>query len=188
MSEAKKNNGLAFLENLTFVKKLKQFKHIGLIITIIFILILLLILFGNFNFISGTKTENKSSSSTYTTSGEFVDKMEAKLKNLLTRIQGAGNVEVMITLESGSNLVLSGDEDGKILTGGNQSAIVSTNSFLEQIGEDSSIVMQENLPKIKGVVVVASGAEKLSVKLSLMQAVQTLLDLSSDRIQIFIGN
>ena len=78
------------------------------------------------------------------------------------------------------------------MTKGSGSEAVTTVStsplVVENNGENSTIVIEEVLPKIKGVVVVSSGAKDISVKLNIINAIQTLLDLSDNKIQILVGN
>lgn len=192
MSEEKKQTKDKFdwLKNLSFIKKLKQVKHIGLIVTIIFILILLIILFGNFNFSTSSAISTSTSSATYTTSAEYVIQMEDKLKNLISKIKGSGNVEVMLTLDSGTSVVLASNDETVTTSNGNASTTtVSANPIIiEQSGSNLPVIVEEILPKIKGVVIVSSGAKDINVRLNILNAVQTLTGLANSQIQILIGN
>lgn len=186
MSEEKKHKKQSLLDNLNIFKKIKQVKNIGLIITIIFVLILLIILFGNFDFMS-LSSSVKTDGSTYTVSTDYLEKMEAKLTDVLTKIKGAGDVKVMITLESGTTVVVTSDDELKIITiddAGKQSVstvpVVLSNKNFE--------VSSEIIPMINGVVIVSSGATNVNVKLNLYTATKTLLDLPAEKIQIFEGN
>lgn len=192
MSEEKKISKEKFdwLKNLSFIKKLKQVKHIGLIITIIFVLLLLLILFGNFNFLSSSSTISASSNSfTYTTNAEYIKNMEDKLKALLSKIKGSGNVEVMITLNEGAGVVLAtSDESITTNNGSGSTTTVSANPvIITQNGTNTPVIVSENIPEIKGVVVVSSGAKDVNVRLNILNAVQTLTGLANNKIQILIG-
>ena len=193
MSEkSKEKESFRFLKNWSFIKNLKQVKHIGLIITIIFILILLIILFGNFSFLNLTNSSINTSHNkvyTYTSSSEYASDLEYKLKTIISKIKGAGNVDVMITLESGTNLLLaSNDETKSVNSGGDTTTTVSASPIiLEQNGDSSPLVIGEVLPKIKGVIVISSGASDISVRLNILNAVQTLLDLQDSQIQILVG-
>ena len=192
MSEEKKISKEKFdwLKNLSFIKKLKQVKHIGLIITIIFVLLLLLILFGNFNFLSSSSTISASSNSfTYTTNAEYIKNMEDKLKALLSKIKGSGNVEVMITLNEGAGVVLAtSDESITTNNGSGSTTTVSANPvIITHNGTNTPVIVSENIPEIKGVVVVSSGAKDVNVRLNILNAVQTLTGLANNKIQILIG-
>jgi len=171
MSEEKKQKKSLF-DSLPFLNKLKQVKHIGLIVTIIFILILLLILFGGFgNSKSFLTFSNSSNTSTTYQSNQYVDGLESKLKNLLGKIKGAKDVEVMIAYENGTTYVGQNSSDTSLVSAGKTSNTSET-----------------TLPKITGVVIVSSGASDISVRLNMLMATETLLGLSADKIQIFVGN
>lgn len=192
MSEEKKSTKEKFdwLKNFSFLKKLKQVKHIGLIITIIFILLLVLILFGNFNiFQSNSAISASSKTFTYTTNAEYIKNMEDKLKLLLSKIKGSGKVEVMITLNEGAGVILaSNDESITTNNSGNSTTTVSASPIIiNQNGTNTPVIVSENIPEIKGVVVVSSGAKDINVKLNILNAVQTLTGLDVNKIQILIG-
>lgn len=171
MSEEKKQKKSLF-DSLPFLNKLKQVKHIGLIVTIIFILILLLILFGGFgNSKSFLTFSSSSNTSTTYQSNQYVDGLESKLKNLLGKIKGAKDVEVMIAYESGTTYVGQNSSDTSLVSAGKTSNTSET-----------------TFPKITGVVIVSSGASDISVRLDMQIATETLLGLSADKIQIFVGN
>ena len=161
MSEEKKAGKLSFLDNLKIVKKIKQNKHIGLIVVVIFVLILLLILFGNFNF--NTSKMEMLETSTYSTYYQYAETLENKLKNVLGKIKGVGNIEVMVSLDNNSINVSNSNTSS----------------------DEQSV---EILPNISGVVIVSSGASDINVKLKLLTATQTLLDIAQNKIQIYVGN
>ena len=191
MSEekSKEKGGFKLFKDWSLFKKIKQVKHIGLVVTIIFVLILLIILFGNFDFLNFTNTSKAASQNsgyTYTSSSEYAQNLEYKLKTIIGKIKGAGNVDVMITLESGTNLLLASNETQNVNS--NEVTTVSASPIiLEQDGNSSPLVIGEILPKIKGVVVVSSGASDIAVRLNILHAVQTLLDLDDMQIQILVG-
>ena len=161
MSEEKKSGKLSFLDNLKIVKKIKQNKHIGLIVVVIFVLILLLLLFSDFNF--NTSKMEMLETSTYSTYYQYAETLENKLKNVLGKIKGLGNIEVMVSLDNNSINVSNSNTSS----------------------DEQSV---EILPNISGVVIVSSGASDINVKLNLLTATQTLLDIAQNKIQIYVGN
>ena len=187
MSEEKKEKKefFKFFKNWDFLKKLKQVKHIGLIITIIFVLILILILFGDFDFFKTSTTSISQKNATYTSSMQYATEIEDKLKNIIAKIKGSGNVEVMVTLDSSASVILATNDETK--SNGGTTTVSANPIILEQNGESFPIVVGEVLPKIKGVVVVSSGASNISVRLNILNAVQTLLNLSDSQINILVG-
>ena len=178
-----------WLKNISFFKKLKQIKHIGLIITIIFILILLIILFGNFSFSNSSSISVSSDESTYTNSVKYAQQMEDKLKILIAKIKGAGRVDVMLTLDSGTSVVLASNDETKTVSNGSSSTTTVSASpiILQQNGSNMPLIVEEVIPRIKGVVIVSSGAKDVNVRLNILNAVQTLTGLTNSQIQILVG-
>lgn len=175
MSEEKKTKKLAFLDNLNFIKKIKQVKHIGLIVVIIFILILLVILFGDVGFGGYNAGKNTVNTSTYSSYYRYAEILENKLKNVLGKIKGAGNIEVMVTVHY--------DNEGDIKNLSSQ-----TNQNILIGDQNDTDKTNDILPSVTGVVIVSSGAVNTVVKLNLLTATQTLLNIEQNKIQIFVGN
>ena len=75
-------------------KRLKSIKHIEIIIAVLFALIVLLVYFSTTSSLGSAKTQNLSLGASYAT------QVEAKLENLLSKIDGAGKIDVMIMCES----------------------------------------------------------------------------------------
>lgn len=132
-------------------------------------------------------------------SSEPEQEMEKSLQEILTKIKGAGKVDVMITFYSGNESVPAVDvktsesnTDEKDKEGGSRS--------IKQGDKDNKIVYEENqgvkkpfivkeiLPKVKGVVIVAEGAGDIEVKSDLAKATEALFDIAAHKIQVFQRN
>lgn len=143
--------------------------------------------------VSDKSSNSTISSVSYTSSLEYSNILESKLKNVLGNIKGVGNVSVMVTLESGPELKIATQTDERTNTVTNSSGTTTSVTIVEepiiitQKGEDSPLVLMEILPVVKGVIVVAEGAKDVGIKLQLLEAVQALLDLPSVNIQILSG-
>lgn len=173
-----------------FFTKILKIKHVKTaIIVLIFAVSALLILNSSF----GTSFINtkKESNSNYMTCLEYCEKLENKLTEVLGKISGVGDVDVMITAESGPEIKIatSTDEKTNTTTSGSNSTSNSTTItdpiIITSSGSNSPIVLTEMAPKITGVIVVASGAKDVKVKLYLIDAIKALLDVSSNNIQIY---
>lgn len=134
----------------------------------------------------------KNTQSSNTTYEEI---LENKLSMMLTKVKGAGNVVVHITLENGSvqehakNLV----KESKVVQEKDTSGGIRTTTETkesEQIllgkenGVDRPVLVQEKKPLIKGVLVIAEGAYDSSVKANLTQGVEAGLGVPSYRITV----
>ena len=192
--EKKKNNKLMDnLFKLPFLKKLKNVKHIEIIICIIFISLLLLIYFYGFNSNVKTKTNETSSESnlSYTSSVEYAKEIEKKLVEVLTSLKGVTKASVMVSVENGTEIkiaesveeetIISSDGESKNVT------IVKNPIIVTENGESKPIILMEILPEIKGVVVVADGADDVNVKLNIYKLIQATINISSNNIQVFAG-
>lgn len=196
MNDKKENNKLGnLLDKIPFLKKIKNVKHIGIIVCIIFISLLLLICFSGTSFNQTTKTNANTSESTndieYTSSFTYIKNTEERLVNVLSGLSGVKDVRVMIALESGPEIIIakSTEEETKILENGKEKniTIISTPIIVNENGENKPIILMEILPKISGVIVVANGADDVKTKLNIYSAIQTIISISSDKIQVFAG-
>lgn len=194
MSEEKKDGKLMDnLFKLPFLKKLKNVKHIEIYICIIFIALLLLIYFAGFSSQKTNTTsvsgETASGEMLYTSSTEYARQMEEKISKAIGNIKGVGSVQVVVSVSSGGEVVIANNveektvenEDGKNVT------VVKTPIIVTENGTSKPIVLMEVLPKINGVLIVAGGAEDVNVKLNIYQALQAIINIPSENIQVFAG-
>lgn len=179
------------LKDNDLVKKFSNIKGVKIVVPLILLVLVITIYYSFFN--DSSKKTSSFSSISYTSSLEYSQLLEDKLKSVLSNIKGAGNVNVMITLESGPELKIATQTDERTNTTTNASGTTTSITVVEepiiitQNGEETPLVLMEILPVVKGVVVVAEGAKDVGVKLQLLEAVQALLSLSSGNIQILTG-
>lgn len=159
------------------------------------IVLVIICIIGIMLFLKMTSTKSTSSKSTtvssssYKTTLEYSEILENKLENLLSQIKGAGNVKVMISLEGSPELVYAMDSNEKVSNNQNGSTTTSASSpiLIENKGSSSPLILTEKLPKVKGVIVVSTGASDISIKLDILNSVSTLLDISIDKINVLKG-
>lgn len=123
--------------------------------------------------------------------------LEERLEDILAQVEGAGAVRVMVTYETGPEIVPAVKTDTQRSasdgTGSAGSSTTSTTESEEPVviqGKSGSeaLVLVEKVPVVLGVLVVAEGASDLGVRLKLMQAVQVALQITPDRIEVFPMN
>lgn len=168
--------------------KLFNAKNIKLIVLVV-ILIVGLILFMK---IGGTKSSVKSSQSTeleYQTTMSYCEQLEKKLEKVLSQVKGAGQVKVMISLEGSPELVYAMDSDSKVSStnSGSTTTSSSTPIIIQRNGKSGPLILTEKLPNVKGVIIVSSGANDVSIKIDILNSVSTLLDISTDKINVLKG-
>lgn len=105
--------------------------------------------------------------------------MEARLERALSRIEGAGEVSVILTLESGPRRVLARDGNAQE----SQTVTVSAGA-----GSQEPVEVQSLGPTYRGALVVAQGGDDPQIRLELSTAVSALTGLGSDRITVCKGN
>ncbi len=120
---------------------------------------------------------------------------EEELKELILTIPGVSAVTVSVNLDSSEEIVI----EKNIRTTGNETNEKDNNggtrvqkeqSLDEQVviiknkDGDKPIILKTIKPKVRGVVVVAKGAENMQVKKWITEAVQRLLDVPLHRIAI----
>ena len=181
------------LKNSAFVKRLLAIKNIKAIAAVILFIIVALIVI-NVDFTSKKTTTASTSKDTnttsYTSSKQYVNDLEQKLTSILSCIKGAGHTEVMITIENGPEIVIANNVEQKTTTtgSGNTVTVVTTPILIDVAGESVPLVTMEIVPKVKGVLVVSAGANDVRVRLDMLYAIQALLDVDKDNIQIFVGS
>ncbi|HHY77472.1 MAG TPA: stage III sporulation protein AG [Clostridiales bacterium] len=145
---------------------------------------------------------NNQGSVTYKSNDEYFykEKLEEELAGILSKIAGVGKVSVMITYESGKELVTQKDKsitdkvtDEKDNAGGtriiNESSVSEKTVMVNQQGGSSEpLIVKEINPQIRGVIVVAEGAWDSKVKRKISQAVQTVLDIPAYRVTVLETN
>ncbi len=165
------------------------------------LLVVIVILAIYFASVGGNKPANDNDTSSAAANSSAVssgDSTAEQLQKTLSAIEGAGRVEVMITYESTGEIVpaFSVDKQSSTTTDEGEDGKSTTNSENTQsevvtIGGSSgseALVLRENSPKIKGVIVVAQGADNIGVRLNLLDAVQTILDIRPDQVNVYKMN
>lgn len=127
--------------------------------------------------------------------GDYTTELEIRLENALSKIEGAGLVEVMITLEdSGESVVEKDDTKDNVdlqemdSAGGSRHEInrqiEETTIYKEENNEKIPFVGKEKTPKIAGILVVAQGGENTVVKQNISEAVMALFQIDVNRIKV----
>lgn len=105
--------------------------------------------------------------------------LEDKLEQILCRISGAGDVEVLLTQKAGEQILYQMDEDLSA-DDTRRDTVIVTNAAREEEG----LVKQKYPPVYLGAVVVCQGADDPSVKLAIVDAVKSATGLTSDCISV----
>lgn len=115
-----------------------------------------------------------------------LDELEEKLESTLSRIEGAGEVTVALTLRSGARQVLAQDmtaSDRETERSETRTAVVISGGS----GREEAVILQQLAPQFQGAVVVCPGGDDPTVQLRLVEAVSDLTGLGADKISICKG-
>ena len=127
-------------------------------------LVIILIIGIVFMTVLSDKPQQKSSSV-----NDNVQLQEEKLESILSEISGAGKVEVMITYYGSSEKDIA--YETKTSTSGSDKNSSGSEDKKAVISGGEPVVGQEKYPRVKGVIVVAQGADSIEVKRALTDAV-----------------
>jgi len=132
----------------------------------------------------GSKTENSTPAENGPScGGENLAETEAAMEKILEKINGVGRVDVMLTLQSGSELVLA--EEGSLRYSGDSKTPDSYERTNQPITDSGGVVVtQERYPQYRGALVVCDGGGSDTVRLQIINAVSALTGLGADRIAV----
>ena len=101
------------------------------------------------------------------------------LAHILSRIQGAGKVEVLLTEYRGAETLYQTDTQQSADSLRENTVLTSDSQR-----EDHGLVRQVNPPVYLGAVIVCQGGDSPKVKLAIVEAVMSVTGLSSDKITV----
>lgn len=117
----------------------------------------------------------------------YTEALEARLEALLGRVEGAGEVYVMLTVDSFYEeeyaldvSVETSDSEGSSHTAAQEEVVLKT----EKNGVKSPIVKSRFLPRVRGVSVVCSGGGSAEVQRKIISLVQALFEVGANQISV----
>ncbi len=119
--------------------------------------------------------------------------LEARLSEILSKVQGAGEVSVMITTSKSSELVVSEniEESNNLISetdannGLRTTEQKTTKKSTQVLGQNETpLVLTELVPQISGVIIVSEGAGNIITKDALIRSVSTLLEIPTYKVEV----
>lgn len=130
----------------------------------------------------------------------YVEEQEKRLETILSRVQGVGEVNVMITLKSSKELIVEKDtpatssstqeedaEGGKRNTT-DKSTTEATVYQQDNNGGSSPYVVKELEPEIEGIIVIAKGGDDPVVAKNISDAILALFHVEAHKIKVMKMN
>ena len=108
--------------------------------------------------------------------------LEERLENLLSQVEGAGKVDVLISYERGE--VRDYQEDKTRRQDETREEFQTETVFYDTQNGDTPVCVSVSYPTYRGAVVVCQGADKASVRFNILKAVSSLTGLGSDHITV----
>lgn len=153
-----------------FLSKLKNKKV--LIITAILGILLMIMPFS--------EAEKKESYENYPKeSPKLID--EKKLKSILESIEGAGKVKVFISYDGDAEQIPATDYKREVSQNGERVEVTVKNA------DNTPYIVKELAPKVSGVLVTATGADTLNMKIRIMKSVKAATGIPLNKICVEKG-
>ncbi|UYZ11898.1 stage III sporulation protein AG [Brevibacillus sp. WF146] len=125
---------------------------------------------------------------------DYENMYETQLREILGNVIGVGDVEVMVNLDSTPELVVEKNRNTRSSTNQETDKERATRNQSEQSRDeqvvvvsgkqDQPVVIKTLKPRVRGVLVVAKGADNIQVKAWITEAVQKVLDVPAYKISI----
>lgn len=140
---------------------------------------------GKGNGFFGGEKETPAQAETQTASDMAERETETRMAEILSKVQGAGAVDVMLTYCRTEERTIAQDEvreeserDGKFRV--EQKTVLTE----EKGGNTAPFILSENAPVIEGVVIVAEGGGDATVQAALHQAAEALCNVPAHKIAV----
>jgi len=144
--------------------------------------ILLVILVGLF-LLTLPKKKTEEGAQTPVTQEQKETTLQQNLEDILSRVDGAGKVRVLLTISSGEEIHFQMDEESDYTSDSSdvrrETVLVSGVSR-----EQSGLIQRIDPPKYLGAVILSQGADRATVRLALVEAVKTATGLTADKISV----
>ena len=182
------------------VSKLFKNKYMGNILAVLlvigFILIAITILAPGLLSGKNEVLTEENNTKVNTTVSTYEDKQKIELTNILRKIDGVGEVDVMINFESGEEKVAAYDSTNQTTkteetdTNGGKRVSDQQNDTTKVVmssesGGNSPVILKTYKPKVIGVVITAEGAESSKVRYDIEKAVSSLYGISVDKVNVY---
>lgn len=124
----------------------------------------------------------------------YEKELEKRIKDILSRVEGVGGVDVMVVLKSSEEKVLHVDKNTSSSVteeqddGGTRRNIqqqeLSENTVLSGSGGSGPIIEKELRPEISGIIISADGGGSTVIKAEISEAMEALFGLPANKIKV----
>jgi len=126
----------------------------------------------------------------------YISELESRLENILRKVQGIGDVEVMITLKTTWEKIPLKDvpytqeelEENDGEGGSRKSRVIqkeeNTVFITDENGNTIPYILQEREPEIEGIVVIAEGGDNVFVIKDVIEACEVLFNIPAHKVKV----
>ena len=186
-----------------FISKKTEGNNKKNIENLVVFLILLIITVIAINMIWGKEEEQVEEQASYkvlasqTENSNIIEEdeydLQAELEDILSKMDGIGKIDVLITYSQTSTVVPmyskteSSTKTEETDSGGGTRKQESSNVNKEVItdGENNAITQTVMFPKVEGAIVIAEGGGNVTIKSNIIQAVSAVTGLATYKVQVF---
>ncbi len=145
--------------------------------------------------IESSDWQNGTNTTSYD-SNTYISELEVRLENILRKVNGIGEVEVMITLKAskqqiplkdvpytqeGLNEV---DGEGGSRTNNRIQKEESTVLVTNEDGDTQPYILQEREPEVEGILIIAEGGDNVLIIKDIMEAAEVLFNIAAHKIKV----
>ncbi len=112
-------------------------------------------------------------------SSEYAEELKHQLEEIISKIDGVGEVTVMLTIESSASYVYVTDTE-------KDDSETKTETVI--IGNKEALVERIDNPQVSGVLVVCTGGDRPIIQEQVVKAVSTVLDIPSNKVYVAKSN
>lgn len=163
---------MAEKQKIKLLDKLKKIKHKEVIIAVVAVIVMLGIYFS-------TKTVTQTTQTSL--ADDYCKAVSGEITQAVVKISGDKNAKVVINWDGSVQNELAHSQNTS--SGGSSSTV----TIIQGSTGSMPIIVKQNYPSVVGVAVVISTANDPKIKVEIMQMLITLLDISSEKIGVFLG-
>ena len=161
-----------------FLKAIGQYKFVFLVAVVGIILLM---------WPAGERVDEPAAPSQIVNEESSIRTLETEMEQILSKMNGVGRVDVMLTLQSGAELVLASNTTLRYSGSPHNPDDYDRSSETVTVsgGNGSDVIVTQAIsPQYRGALIVCDGGDSDSVRLRIIEAVAALTGLGSDRIAV----
>lgn len=121
---------------------------------------------------------------THSNQNQYTSNVEQRLQQILSQVEGAGAVEVFITLDRSSKIIVAESITEDIKSDQQRTVKSPITLRVEGGSKEVPLVLAEYEPELRGVLIVAPGATNPDIRYQILRATQTVLQIPMYKIEV----